>query len=78
MTKSKLFHFAEDKEKDSELPIEATCLFILGNIRQGTPQFVAILPGAARKVAGRRDVRPKLRPLHAHCGMLGMGARRSV
>jgi hypothetical protein len=37
MTKSKLFHFAEDKEKDSEPPIEAFRAFILGNIRQGTP-----------------------------------------
>jgi hypothetical protein len=35
-------------EKAAEPPIEAVRAFILGNIRQGTPRFVAISPGAAR------------------------------
>jgi ribosomal protein S18 acetylase RimI-like enzyme len=51
-------------------PIEATRAYILNNIRQGAPQFVAI---SAENVVGWCDVTPKSRPIHAHCGVLGMG-----
>jgi RimJ/RimL family protein N-acetyltransferase len=51
-------------------PFEATRAFILDNIEHGYPQFVAMLEG---EVVGWCDVTPKPRPIHAHCGVLGMG-----
>jgi RimJ/RimL family protein N-acetyltransferase len=51
-------------------PFEATRAFVLDNIEHGHPQFVAISGG---EVVGWCDVTPKSRPIHAHCGVLGMG-----
>lgn len=51
-------------------PIEQTRKFVLDNIAQGHPQFVAL---AAGEVVGWCDVLPKPRPIHAHSGVLGIG-----
>ncbi|MFO1109557.1 MAG: GNAT family N-acetyltransferase [Bradyrhizobium sp.] len=50
-------------------PIESTRAFVLNNIEQGYPQFVAISAG---EVMGWCDVLPKPRPVHAHVGVLGV------
>jgi ribosomal protein S18 acetylase RimI-like enzyme len=51
-------------------PIESTRAFVLGNIEQGWPQWVAVCAG---QVVGWCDVTPKPRPIHANAGVLGMG-----
>ena len=51
-------------------PLDATRDFVTNNIAKGYPQFVAIAGGY---VVGWCDVIPKTRPVHAHCGVLGMG-----
>jgi RimJ/RimL family protein N-acetyltransferase len=51
-------------------PIEETRKFVLGNIRTGSPQFVAIVEDA---VVGWCDVLLKERPILRHGGVLGMG-----
>jgi ribosomal protein S18 acetylase RimI-like enzyme len=51
-------------------PIEATRAFVLGNIKRGCPQYVAVSAGG---VVGWCDVTPKERPIYAHTGVLGMG-----
>jgi RimJ/RimL family protein N-acetyltransferase len=51
-------------------PLASTRQFVMNNIENGYPQFVAIADGA---VVGWCDVIPKQRPVHAHCGVLGMG-----
>ena len=51
-------------------PIESTRAFILGNIKRGLPQWVALSAG---EVVGWCDVTPKERPVYAHGGVLGMG-----
>jgi RimJ/RimL family protein N-acetyltransferase len=51
-------------------PIETTRAFVLGNIKRGHPQFVAVSAG---EVVGWCDVLPLDRPILAHRGVLGMG-----
>lgn len=51
-------------------PLEATRAFVRGNIALGNPQLVALSGGA---VVGWCDITRKERPVHAHCGSLGMG-----
>jgi ribosomal protein S18 acetylase RimI-like enzyme len=51
-------------------PLPSTRAFILGMIRQGYPQFIAMADG---EVAGWCDITPNSRPIRAHCGLLGMG-----
>lgn len=50
-------------------PIESTRAFVLDNIANGHPQFVAISAG---EVVGWCDVVRKSRPVHAHGGVLGI------
>jgi ribosomal protein S18 acetylase RimI-like enzyme len=52
-------------------PLETTRAFVLDNIKQGYPQFVAL--SASGEVVGWCDVTPKSRPTYAHSGVLGMG-----
>lgn len=51
-------------------PLESTREFVLDNIRNGHPQFVAVSEG---QVVGWCDIRRHERPVHAHRGTLGMG-----
>ena len=51
-------------------PLESARAFVLDNIARGNPQFVAIAEG---EVVGWCDVVRNSRPVHAHCGVLGMG-----
>jgi ribosomal protein S18 acetylase RimI-like enzyme len=51
-------------------PIEATRAFVLGNIKHGYPQFVALSAG---EVVGWCDVKPLDRPTQAHRGVFGVG-----
>ncbi|HXO72380.1 MAG TPA: GNAT family N-acetyltransferase [Bradyrhizobium sp.] len=51
-------------------PIESTRDFLLGNIKRGSSQFVAVSAGA---VVGWCDVTPIDRPSLTHRGVLGMG-----
>jgi ribosomal protein S18 acetylase RimI-like enzyme len=51
-------------------PEEETRKFVLGNIKNGVPHFVAIAGG---QVVGWCDVLPVPRDAMAHCGVLGMG-----
>ena len=51
-------------------PLASTRQFVMNNIANGYPQFVAVADGT---VVGWCDVIPKEHPIHAHCGVLGMG-----
>jgi RimJ/RimL family protein N-acetyltransferase len=51
-------------------PLKATRAFVLNNIKTGNPQFVAIAEG---NVIGWCDIVRSERPVHVHCGTLGMG-----
>jgi ribosomal protein S18 acetylase RimI-like enzyme len=51
-------------------PLESTREFILGNIRDNIPQFVAL---DGERVVGWCDIRPKRGKDFSHCGILGMG-----
>jgi ribosomal protein S18 acetylase RimI-like enzyme len=51
-------------------PLESTRAFILNNIQEGYPQFVALSGG---DVVGWCDVTPKSGPIDARIGVLGMG-----
>ncbi|MBT9369589.1 GNAT family N-acetyltransferase [Rhizobium sp. CSW-27] len=51
-------------------PLEGTRDFVLDNIRNGHPQFVALANGA---VVGWCDIRRHQREVQAHRGTLGMG-----
>jgi RimJ/RimL family protein N-acetyltransferase len=51
-------------------PLDNTRRFVLDNIAQGHPQFVAV---ADESVVGWCDVIPQQQPVHRHCGVLGMG-----
>jgi RimJ/RimL family protein N-acetyltransferase len=51
-------------------PIEQTRVFVLGNIAKGHTQLVAL---DGDRVIGWCDVLPKALPVHAHCGIVGMG-----
>ena len=50
-------------------PLDSTREFVMNNIAKGYPQFVAV---AGSEVVGWCDLIPKSRPIHAHCGVLGM------
>ena len=50
--------------------LKATRAFVLNNIKTGNPQFVAIAEG---NVIGWCDIVRSERPVHVHCGTLGMG-----
>ena len=50
-------------------PLDSTREFVMNNIAMGYPQFVAVAGG---EVVGWCDLIPKSRPIHAHCGVLGM------
>ena len=50
-------------------PLDSTREFVMNNIAKGYPQFVAVAGG---EVVGWCDLIPKSRPIHAHCGVLGM------
>ena len=54
-------------------PKEATLNFIKGLIKDGDIQFLALVDG---KVVGWCDITRIRRPLHAHCGTLGMGVMK--
>ncbi len=51
-------------------PLVNTRAFVMDNIVNGFPQFVALAEG---EVAGWCDILPKPREVHAHCGVLGLG-----
>jgi hypothetical protein len=51
-------------------PLASTRQSVMNNIANGYPQFVAVADGT---VVGWCDVIPKERPVHAHCGVLGIG-----
>jgi ribosomal protein S18 acetylase RimI-like enzyme len=51
-------------------PLEKSRAFVLDNIQQGYPHFVAILDG---KVIGWCDICPSSRSLFKHSGSLGIG-----
>lgn len=51
-------------------PLEETRAFVLGMIKDGKPQFVAV---AGEEVVGWCDIRRHPFPSHAHAGALGMG-----
>jgi len=51
-------------------PLEETRAFVLGMIKGGNPQFVALADG---KVVGWCDISRHAFPSHAHTGRLGMG-----
>ena len=51
-------------------PPEAVREFVLGNIREGHPQFVALVD---HSVVGWCDILPKPRPVLRHTGVLGIG-----
>lgn len=51
--------------------LESTRAFVINNIKQGYPQFVAL---DAKSVIGWCDIIPnRSRPVHNHCGTLGIG-----
>src|SRR5262245_46761923 len=51
-------------------PLEQARAFVRQNIEHGYAQMVAL---ADREVVGWCDVVPSSRPVHAHCGVMGMG-----
>lgn len=51
-------------------PLESTREFVLGNIRRGDPQFVAL---DGQKVVGWCDINRVNRPVSRHVGVLGIG-----
>lgn len=51
-------------------PLEKFHNFVRENIKKASPQFLALVDG---KVVGWCDITQIDRPIHAHCGVLGMG-----
>ena len=51
-------------------PLESTIDFVRENLRQGHPQYVALVEG---RVVGWCDVTSLRRPAFAHSGVLGLG-----
>jgi RimJ/RimL family protein N-acetyltransferase len=51
-------------------PLDSTRAFVMDNIANGFPQFVALANG---KAAGWCDILPESREVRAHCGVLGLG-----
>ena len=52
-------------------PFERFLSFVQRNIQEDEPQFLALVEG---KVVGWCDIVRIERPIHAHCGVLGIGA----
>lgn len=55
-------------------PLEEFRQFVLSMLKEGNPQFVAVVDG---EVVGWCDIRRHFFPSHAHRGSLGMGIVRS-
>ena len=55
-------------------PVARIRRFVLGNLRSGAPQFVALDAG---KVVGWCDITPKTHATLGHSGVLGMGVASS-
>ena len=53
-------------------PIESTRRFVLSNIANGVPQYVAL---SGEEVVGWCDITPMRPEGFTHCGQLGMGVR---
>jgi RimJ/RimL family protein N-acetyltransferase len=51
-------------------PLEGTRAFVLRNLRENRPHFVALLDDV---VVGWCDISPLDRPVYMHAGLLGMG-----
>ena len=51
-------------------PLEKFHNFVRENIKKASPHFLALVDG---KVVGWCDIMQIDRPIHAHCGVLGMG-----
>jgi len=51
-------------------PLEATTAWVRANVKHGFPHFVALVED---RVIGWCDISPIPRPVHAHCGVLGIG-----
>lgn len=51
-------------------PLEAAQVFVEANLREGNPHFVAHEGG---RIVGWCDIKRSGRPVHAHCGVMGMG-----
>jgi RimJ/RimL family protein N-acetyltransferase len=51
-------------------PLEMSCAFVLRNLHEGRPHFVAVEGG---RVVGWCDISSLDRPVLAHSGVLGMG-----
>ena len=51
-------------------PLEETTAWVRADVRRGFPHFVAL---AGDQVVGWCDISPIPRPVHAHCGLLGIG-----
>lgn len=51
-------------------PLTKVREFVMNNISRGFPQFVCMAKG---DVIGWCDIIPHERPIHAHCGVLGIG-----
>ncbi len=57
---------------DRAPPIESAHEFVLGNIRDKIPQYVAVEEDV---VVGWCDIRPRNGKDFAHCGVMGMGVK---
>lgn len=51
-------------------PLEETTAWVRADVRRGFPHLVALVGEA---VVGWCDISPIPRPVHAHCGVLGIG-----
>ena len=51
-------------------PLEETTAWVRTGVKRGFPHFVALV---GEQVVGWCDISPIPRPVHAHCGVLGIG-----
>ena len=51
-------------------PLEETTAWVHADVKRGFPHFVAL---SEDRVVGWCDISPVPRPVHAHCGVLGIG-----
>lgn len=51
-------------------PLDAARAFVEANLHEGNPQFVA---HEGDRIVGWCDIKRSVRPVHTHCGVLGMG-----
>lgn len=51
-------------------PLEETTAWVRAGVKRGFPHFVALVED---RVVGWCDISPIPRPVHAHCGVLGIG-----